>query len=66
MTQIVHVVNQFFAGIGGEEKAEIPVGASDGAVGLVWEWRPHSEIGARSWRRFSAGIIIFTHILKKL
>lgn len=33
MTNIVHVVNQFFAGIGGEEKADIPVGASDGAIG---------------------------------
>ena len=35
MTLIVHIVNQFFAGIGGEEKADVDVGVSDGAVGAA-------------------------------
>jgi glycine reductase len=32
---VVHVVNQFFAGVGGEDKAGIPVGVADGAVGAA-------------------------------
>lgn len=35
MTKIVHVLNQFFAGLGGEDKADLPVGAIDGAVGAA-------------------------------
>jgi len=35
MISVVHVVNQFFAGIGGEEQAGVPVGVSDGAVGAA-------------------------------
>jgi glycine reductase complex component B subunit gamma len=33
MIRAVHIVNQFFAGIGGEDKAGIPTGAIDGAAG---------------------------------
>jgi glycine reductase len=29
----MHCVNQFFAGIGGEDKADVPVGSLAGAVG---------------------------------
>jgi glycine reductase complex component B subunit gamma len=35
MIRIVHIVNQFFAGLGGEEKADIPVGAIEGAAGAA-------------------------------
>lgn len=35
MLTIVHVVNQFFAGIGGEDKADVPVGFQEGAVGAA-------------------------------
>lgn len=35
MIRIVHVVNQFFAGIGGEEKADVGVGASNGPIGAA-------------------------------
>ncbi len=35
MLTVVHVVNQFFAGLGGEEKADIPVGVAEGAVGVA-------------------------------
>ncbi|MBI4527319.1 MAG: glycine/betaine/sarcosine/D-proline family reductase selenoprotein B [Deltaproteobacteria bacterium] len=35
MLTIVHVVNQFFAGIGGEEKTETPVGVLEGASGAA-------------------------------
>lgn len=35
MISIVHILNQFFAGIGGEDKANLPVGAADGAVGAA-------------------------------
>lgn len=35
MLTIVHVVNQFFAGIGGEQKADVPVGVLDGASGAA-------------------------------
>jgi glycine reductase complex component B subunit gamma len=35
MINVVHVVNQFFAGIGGEEKAGVPVAVSEGAVGAA-------------------------------
>jgi len=35
MIRIVHIVNQFFAGIGGEDKADIAVGVADGAAGAA-------------------------------
>ncbi len=35
MTTIVHVVNQFFAGLGGEDKAGMPVGLIEGAAGAA-------------------------------
>jgi glycine reductase len=35
MIRFVHIVNQFFAGIGGEDKADIAVGVSAGAVGAA-------------------------------
>lgn len=31
--RIMHYINQFFAGVGGEEKAKVPVGFSEGLVG---------------------------------
>ncbi|MEE9550872.1 MAG: glycine/betaine/sarcosine/D-proline family reductase selenoprotein B [Candidatus Binatia bacterium] len=35
MLTIVHVVNQFFVGLGGEEKADTPVGVMEGAAGAA-------------------------------
>jgi glycine reductase len=35
MTTIVHVVNQFFAGLGGEAKAGMPVGMIEGSAGAA-------------------------------
>jgi betaine reductase len=35
MIKIVHVVNQFFAGLGGEEKADLPVGVIEGCAGAA-------------------------------
>ncbi len=35
MIQIVHVVNQFFAGLGAEEKAGLPVGVIEGSAGAA-------------------------------
>jgi glycine reductase len=35
MLTIVYIVNQFFAGLGGEEKADIPVGVLEGAAGAA-------------------------------
>lgn len=35
MIRIVHIVNQFFAGIGGEDKADMAVGVIDGAAGAA-------------------------------
>jgi glycine reductase complex component B subunit gamma len=35
MIKIVHVVNQFFAGLGGEEMAGMPVGTIDGSAGAA-------------------------------
>lgn len=33
MTRIIHYINQFFGGIGGEDKAEYPLTVTDGTVG---------------------------------
>ena len=46
MLNIVHVVNQFFAGLGGEEKADTPVGILDGpsAVGRALQ----SQLGKQA------------------
>jgi len=35
MTTIVHVVNQFFAGLGGEDRADMPVGVIQGSAGAA-------------------------------
>jgi len=35
MIKIAHVVNQFFAGLGGEDKAGMPVGVIEGAAGAA-------------------------------
>jgi glycine reductase complex component B subunit gamma len=35
MIKIVHIVNQFFAGLGGEEKADLPVSVIDGSAGAA-------------------------------
>jgi glycine reductase len=35
MIRVVHILNQFFAGIGGEDKADIPAAVADGAVGAA-------------------------------
>ena len=35
MIKMVHVVNQFFAGLGGEEKAGLPVGVIEGSAGAA-------------------------------
>src|SRR5215813_7018096 len=35
MTTIVHVVNQFFAGLGGEDRADMPVGVIEGSAGAA-------------------------------
>jgi betaine reductase len=35
MIRIVHIVNQFFAGIGGEDKADMAVEAAEGTVGAA-------------------------------
>lgn len=35
MIKIVHVVNQFFAGLGGEEKAGVPVGVIESSAGAA-------------------------------
>jgi glycine reductase complex component B subunit gamma len=35
MINIVHIVNQFFAGLGGEEKAGVPVGVIEGSAGAA-------------------------------
>ena len=35
MIRIVHILNQFFAGIGGEDKADMAVAVADGAVGAA-------------------------------
>ena len=35
MTRLVYIVNQFFAGLGGEEKADLPVGVLEGSAGAA-------------------------------
>ena len=35
MTTVIHVLNQFFAGLGGEEKADMPVAVIEGAAGAA-------------------------------
>jgi glycine reductase len=35
VTTIIHVINQFFAGLGGEDKAGLPVAVVEGAVGAA-------------------------------
>ena len=35
MTTVIHVLNQFFAGLGGEEKADMPVAVIEGTAGAA-------------------------------
>jgi len=35
MIKIVHFINQFFAGVGGEDKADLAVSVSDGSIGAT-------------------------------
>lgn len=35
MITVIHVVNQFFAGVGGEDKADVAVGVTEGAAGAA-------------------------------
>jgi len=35
MIKVVHVVNQFFAGLGGEDQADLPVGVIEGSAGAA-------------------------------
>jgi hypothetical protein len=46
MTTIVHVVNQFFAGFGGEEKAGMSVGVIEEAAGAARGLQ--SQLGAET------------------
>ena len=46
MTTIVHVVNQFFAGLGGEEKADMSVGVIEEAAGAARGLQ--SQLGAET------------------
>ena len=46
MTTIVHVVNQFFAGLGGEEKAGMPVGVIENTAGAARGLQ--SQLGAET------------------
>ena len=44
MIKVVHVVNQFFVGLGGEEKAGLPAGVIDGSAGAARALEP--KLGA--------------------
>ncbi|MBI2360221.1 MAG: glycine/betaine/sarcosine/D-proline family reductase selenoprotein B [Deltaproteobacteria bacterium] len=46
MVTVVHVVNQFFAGMGGEDKAGVPVGVVEGATGAARGLQ--SQLGERA------------------
>ena len=50
MATVVHILNQFFAGIGGEDKANLPVGVLAGAAGaargLAAELRERATVAA--------------------
>jgi glycine reductase len=53
VTRVVHYLNQFFAGVGGEEVADIPPASSDGPVGpgrrLQTLLAPDHQIVATVW-----------------
>ena len=44
MITVIHVVNQFFAGLGGEDKAGLPVAVGDGAVGAARGRHPETQL----------------------
>src|SRR6185503_3940010 len=44
MIKVVHIVNQFFAGLGGEEKAGLPAAVIDGSAGAARALEP--KLGA--------------------
>ena len=48
MNKVVHVVNQFFAGLGGEDKADMPVDVIDGSAGAARGLQSNSAGRARS------------------
>ena len=60
MIKVVHVVNQFFAGIGGEEKAGLPVGVIAGSAGAARALSQKSARTRRSLARFTSAITIST------
>ena len=35
MVNVIHIINQFFAGVGGEDKAGIAVSVGEGATGAA-------------------------------
>ena len=65
MTTIVHVVNQFFAGLGGEEKAGMSVGVIEDTAGAARGLQ--SQLGAemKSLARSIMGITTFMSIMKR-
>ena len=60
MIKVVHVVNQFFAGLGGEEKAGLPVGIVTGSAGAARALSRSSARKRRSFARFMSATIIST------
>lgn len=46
--RIVHYINQFFAGIGGEEKADIPPEIRKGKVARAWLSKPPARAKPKS------------------
>ena len=60
MIRAVHIVNQFFAGIGGEDKADIAAGAIDGAAGAARGLQQQLGDRGESSRPFTSVITIFT------
>ena len=65
MLKVIHVVNQFFAGIGGEEQAGIPVAVADGAVGAARGLQFNWAAKRRSFARFILATIIFTSAMTR-
>lgn len=41
MVNVIHIINQFFAGLGGEEKAGVPVEVAEGATGAARGLQTH-------------------------
>ena len=60
MIRAVHIVNQFFAGIGGEDNADVPVGAIDGVAGAARWLQRQWGTERKSSRPFISVTTIFT------